>query len=217
LEQIMAKLNKKPAAKKTTKKNAPPRDKSLGRKTPKPEPASVATARKANVSDSASEAKIPKVKLSAHDRKHYETLLLTLRDRLLDGINFLATNNLRNSQKESSGDISSYSTHMADAGTDAFDREFALSLVSNEQDALYEVTEALKRLENQTYSICEMCGKTIPKARLEVIPFARLCIKCQETSEKENRNPRRQTQQLFPQFQETEDVEADADEEKESA
>jgi RNA polymerase-binding transcription factor DksA len=163
------------------------------------------------------EPNVPKLKLSARDRKHYEELLVQLRDRLLDGINFLATNNLRHSQKEASGDISSYSTHMADAGTDAFDREFALSLVSNEQDALYEVTEALKRLENQTYGLCEMCGKPIPRARLDVLPFARFCIKCQEAREKDNRRPRKFTPQNFPQFQETEEAEAEAEEEKEQA
>lgn len=206
----MAKAKSKPAAKKSAKT-------STKKSVPKPKPVTSLKEKKAKASTAAPEPKIPKVKLSAQDRKHYEGLLLQLRDRLLDGINFLATNNLRNSQKESSGDISSYSTHMADAGTDAFDREFALSLVSNEQDALYEVTEALKRLENQTYTVCEMCGKTIPKARLEVLPFARLCIKCQELSEKENRGPRRQAQQAFPQFQETEEAEAEAEEEKESA
>jgi DnaK suppressor protein len=217
----MAKSKKKPAAqksaKKSAKKSAPKPVKKAAPKTPKPKLLPVTKPKKAKVSEIVPEPKLPKVKLSAHDRKHYEALLLTLRDRLLDGINFLATNNLRNSQKESSGDISSYSTHMADAGTDAFDREFALSLVSNEQEALYLVTEALKRLENQTYSVCEMCAKTIPKARLEVLPFARLCIKCQEASEKENRGSRRQAQQAFPQFQETEDAEAEAEEEKESA
>ncbi len=209
----MAKAKKKTAASKTAKKPA----RKSAPKTPKPKPQPALKSKKAAAPEIVAEPKLPKVKLAAQDRKHYENLLVQLRDRLLDGINFLATNNLRNSQKESSGDISSYSTHMADAGTDAFDREFALSLVSNEQDALYEVTEALKRLETQAYSVCELCGKTIPKARLEVLPFARLCIKCQEISEKENRGPRRQAQQVFPQFQETEEAEAEAEEEKESA
>jgi RNA polymerase-binding transcription factor DksA len=155
-----------------------------------------------------------KLKLASAQRKRYEALLVQLRDRLLDGIDFLAKNNLHNSQREASGDISSYGTHMADAGTDNFDREFALNLVSNEQEALYEVTEALKRLEAGTYGICEVCEKQIKSARLEVVPFARFCVDCQTQAEKQNRRPSRAVQ-TFAQFEDTEEAEAESEEEKE--
>lgn len=115
--------------------------------------------------------------------------LLDLRDHLIDGVNFLASDNLKRSSREVSGELSGYSLHMADAGTDNFDREFALSLVSNEQDALYEIEEALKRLDAGTYGVCEMCEKPIRKERLEAVPFARLCVRCQSQSEKERRRP----------------------------
>ena len=59
---------------------------------------------------------------------------------------------------------------MADAGTDNFDREFALSLVSSEQDGLYEVEAALKRLEAGSFGLCDMCEKPIARPRLEAVP-----------------------------------------------
>ena len=78
---------------------------------------------------------------------------------MVDEIAFLAGDNLNRSQRESSGDLSSYSFHMADQGTDNFDREFALNLVSSEQDVLYEIDDALRRIDMGTYGVCEGCGK----------------------------------------------------------
>ena len=129
------------------------------------------------------------LKLSKDDGTKYKKLLLDLRDHLIDGVNFLASDNLKRTQREASGELSGYSLHMADAGTDNFDREFALSLVSNEQEALYEIEEALKRLEHSTYGVCGNCEKNIMKARLEAVPFARLCVNCQSEIEKDHRRP----------------------------
>jgi len=114
----------------------------------------------------------------------YVKLLLDLRDRLLDGIEFHASDNLRRTQRDASSDLSAYSFHMADAGTDNFDREFALSMVSNEQEALYEINDALKRLENGNFGMCEMCNKPIPRPRLDAIPWARYTVDCQSELEK---------------------------------
>jgi RNA polymerase-binding transcription factor DksA len=129
------------------------------------------------------------LKLSKEDAAKFKKLLLDLRDHLIDGVNFLASDNLKRSHRDASGELSGYSLHMADAGTDNFDREFALSLVSNEQEALYEIEEALKRLDQNTYGICGNCEKPILKARLEAVPFARLCVNCQSTVEKDPRRP----------------------------
>ena len=74
--------------------------------------------------------------------------------------------------------------HQADAGSDAYDRDFALSLLSKEQDGLYEIEQALARIDNGTYGICEMSYKVIPILRLEAIPFARLTVECQAQWEK---------------------------------
>lgn len=85
--------------------------------------------------------------------KYYRNLL-QLRERLLSQMSGLA--------KESAEEMSSYSLHMADSGTDNFDRDFALSLLSSDQDAIYEIDEALKRIERDAYGICETSGKHIP-------------------------------------------------------
>jgi len=102
----------------------------------------------------------------------------------VDEIAFLAGDNLNRSQRESSGDLSSYSFHMADHGTDNFDREFALNLVSSEQDVIYEIDDALRRLQMGVYGACEKCSEMIAKPRLKAQPFAKLCIKCQAEQEK---------------------------------
>jgi len=130
-----------------------------------------------------------KLRLSKEEAAKYKGMLLELRDHLIDGVNFLASDNLKRSHRDASGELSGYSLHMADAGTDNFDREFALSLVSNEQEALYEIEEALKRLEQSTYGLCANCEKPIRKERLQAVPFARLCVQCQSGVEKEHRRP----------------------------
>ena len=74
---------------------------------------------------------------------------------------------------------------MADSGTDNFDRDFALSLLSSDQDAIYEIEEALKRIEKNTYGICELTGKQIPRTRLEAIPWTRFTVQAQAQLERE--------------------------------
>ncbi|OYV06127.1 MAG: RNA polymerase-binding transcription factor [Verrucomicrobiales bacterium VVV1] len=80
--------------------------------------------------------------------------------------------------------------HQGDAGSDAYDRDFALSVLAKEQDALYEIEQALQRIKKGFYGVCEMSGKKIPQARLEAIPFARLTVECQAQWEKEYGNRR---------------------------
>lgn len=115
-------------------------------------------------------------KIKAEWAKYYNTLL-ELRERLLNQMSGLA--------KESAEEMPGYSLHMADSGTDNFDRDFALSLLSSDQDAIYEIEEALKRIEKNTYGICELTGKPIPKARLDAIPWTRFTVEAQAQLEKE--------------------------------
>lgn len=129
-----------------------------------------------------------KTSLSKKDLGFYRDLLLRLRDRIVDEISFLANDSLNRSQKDSAGDLSSHSFHMADQGTDNFDREFAANLLSSEQDVLYEIDEALRRIDQGTYGICEMSGKPIEKERLKFLPFARYSVAVQ--SEMERGRPR---------------------------
>jgi len=114
--------------------------------------------------------------------------LLQLRDAMVDSMAGVAKDNLR-SRAEGS-EASAFGMHQADAGSDAYDRDFALSLLSQEQDALYEIDQALKRIELRTYGICEMSGKSIGHPRLEAIPFARFTVECQSQLEKQNKASR---------------------------
>jgi DnaK suppressor protein len=137
--------------------------------------------------------------------------LLELRDHFLDQMQSVAQNSLRS--RSESNEASAVGQHQADAGSDAYEKDFALSLLSQEQDALYEIEEALKRIEVGTYGVCEMSSKAIPHARLEAIPFARFTVECQQQLEKENRGRRRWD--TAPQFMDS--AEAFADEEEESS
>jgi RNA polymerase-binding transcription factor DksA len=114
--------------------------------------------------------------------------LLELRDAMVDSMAGVAQGTLR-SRAEGS-EASAFGMHQADAGSDAYDRDFALSLLSQEQDALYEIDEALRRIELGTYGKCEMSGKPIPRARLEAIPFARFTVECQSQLEKQGKASR---------------------------
>jgi DnaK suppressor protein len=125
-----------------------------------------------------------KTVFKAAQLREYRSILQGLRDRVVDEISFLAGDNLNRSQRESSGDLSSYSIHMADQGTDNFDREFALNLVSSEQDVLYEIDDALRRIDLKSYGVCESCGKQVERARLKALPFAKMCIQCKAAAEK---------------------------------
>lgn len=116
------------------------------------------------------------VKVKPEWQKFY-TNLIELRDRLRLQMNGLA--------KDSAVQMDNYSLHMADSGTDNFDRDFALSLLSSDQDAIYEIEEALKRIERGSYGVCELSGKPIPKARLEAIPWTRFTVEAQAQLEKE--------------------------------
>ena len=188
---------KKPATKKAAKK-APAK-----KKVAKKAPAKKTAAKKASaVSKNGAKADSPlakpepktPVKLGAFEKAQKQRLL-DLRDSLVDAMGHVTKDNLG-----ANADSSAFGMHQADAGSDAYDRDFALSLLSQEQDALYEIDEALKRLEKGTYGICEVSGKKILKARLEAIPFARLTVECQAILEKENfgmRGSRRNVRSLF--------------------
>jgi RNA polymerase-binding transcription factor DksA len=120
--------------------------------------------------------------------KRQKDRLLQLRDGMLDSMSGVARDTLR--ARAEGSEASAFGMHQADAGSDAYDRDFALSLLSQEQDALYEIDEALKRIEQGTYGICELCNKPILHARLEAIPFARFTVDCQSQLEKQRKMTR---------------------------
>lgn len=137
--------------------------------------------------------------------------LLTLRDLMLDSMGSVAQDNLR-SRAEGS-EASAFGMHQADAGSDAYDRDFALNLLSQEQDALYEIDEALKRIDAGTYGTCEMSGKPINHERLEAIPFTRFTVECQSQIERQNK-AQRVRQSVTSLFGLTDDEKEDNEEEE---
>ncbi|MDB6168552.1 MAG: transcriptional regulator, TraR/DksA family [Verrucomicrobia bacterium] len=116
--------------------------------------------------------------------KRFYKLLLDLRNHLTAGITLHSEETLKRSSKEDSGDLSSYGQHMADAGTDTFDRDFALSLVSSEQEALSEIDAAIKRIHDGSYGTCEITQKPISKDRLLAVPFTRYSAEAQKDIER---------------------------------
>jgi len=110
---------------------------------------------------------------------------LARRKQLLESIGHYEDSLMNSSLQDSVGNVSSYSDHMADLGTDAEEREKAYLFVSKEGRLLYHIDEALRRIQNGTYGRCVECGEEISLERLEAVPHARLCIKCKQREEAE--------------------------------
>ncbi|MDB6072221.1 MAG: yocK [Verrucomicrobiales bacterium] len=204
-KDILKKKTSPPAESKTTSVRRTSAKAETVKPAPKPAPVVV---KPAPISDVPQEGEIKHsvfVKLAKQK-------LLDLKDSLMDSMTGTASETLRN--KAEGSEASAFGMHQADAGTDAYDRDFALSLLSQEQDALYEIEEALKRIEAGTYGVCEMSNKRIPQARLEALPFARFTIECQQQYEKEvgPNSGRRQVRSLFG-LMGSEDEDEDGDEE----
>ncbi len=145
-----------------------------------PKPVAVATEESAPVGVNASHS-------TAFIQKQRQRLL-DLRDDLVDALSGMTRDTIRNAPEGS--EASGSGMHQGDAGSDAYDRDFALSVLAKEQDALYEIDQALRRIQKGIYGLCEMSNRKIPQARLEAIPFARLTVECQSQWEKEYGNRR---------------------------
>ncbi|MBU4201283.1 MAG: TraR/DksA family transcriptional regulator [Verrucomicrobia bacterium] len=118
-----------------------------------------------------------KIKIPKKHRPIYDALG-RLRDRINRQINFLATDNLKRKQDDAEVDFRS-----EEQGTDNFDRDFALNRVSLDQDIIFEIDEALNRIQMGTYGVCESCGRSIERARMSALPYSRMCVVCQSKSE----------------------------------
>ena len=117
----------------------------------------------------------------------YKKLLLKKKEEVLKAMKHIEKDTLSQSQRDASGDLSGYTLHMADIATDSYDREFSLGLATNAQEILYEIEEALKRLQEKSFGDCSTCGKPINRRRLTAIPYASLCIACQSKEEGKRR------------------------------
>lgn len=183
---------KKTAKKAAAKKEAPAKKAKNAKKAAKKEAPSKKAAKKAAAVKAVPPAPPKKkaaprkpVKLTIFVKKQRQRLL-DLKDELMDAMYGVQQETLRNGP--SGGEASGSGMHQGDAGSDAYDRDFALNLLSKEQDALQEIQSALERIAQGMYGICGISGKKIPQARLEAIPFARLTVECQSKWEQENPN-----------------------------
>jgi len=120
----------------------------------------------------------------------FKNLLLSERKKvvkIIEGIDKTWSKTIR----DSVGDISAYSTHLADLGTDSDEREKETYILERELKNLKKLDQALKRIYDNTYGICRFCGKEISENRLQAIPFTEFCIKCQRNEERINNNNRK--------------------------
>ncbi|MEW5995073.1 MAG: TraR/DksA C4-type zinc finger protein [Candidatus Zixiibacteriota bacterium] len=113
----------------------------------------------------------------------YQRLLLAKKKELLEGMASTMKERVSTTIRDSTGDISSYSFHMADQGTDAMERELAFMFASKSGRLVYHIDQALQRIEDGTYGKCQKCGKQIQPERLKAVPHARLCIACKSAEE----------------------------------
>ena len=118
--------------------------------------------------------------LTAAEIREFKGLLLEKLDEILDNVVFMEEETLRKPKT----DLSNMPIHMADMGTDSYEMENILGLMDSERKLLAEIEDALARIENGTYGICEGNNEPIPKARLEAIPWARYCVTCAGMFEK---------------------------------
>jgi DnaK suppressor protein len=201
---------KKAPAKKATKKKTPTRKASAKKASAKKAPAKKASAKKAPAKK-ASAKKAPTKKASVKKARKGSTkpaeeilekpkklkplfkkrelnvfrqLLLDERARIVGDIHDLSGDNLKRSARDSSGELSNYGMHMADHGTDNFQRDVDLSLVGAEQDTVYEIDAAIRRIDRGRFGYCEMYEVAIEKERLKAIPYARFSLKAQAEIEK---------------------------------
>ena len=126
--------------------------------------------------------------LTKDQLKQFRTLLLAERAKLVGEIKAIA-HEASKSPREASGDLSAYTLHMADLSADTYERELSMNIVSSEQEILYQVDDALKRISDGGYGVCQQCDQPITLSRLRAVPYASLCVKCQRDKERKPKSP----------------------------
>ena len=116
--------------------------------------------------------------MNAEHSKPYKERLVALRIRLRGDVSQMSDAVLEKTLMQANGGLSAMPTHMADIGTDNFEREFTLTLMESKDRTLEQIEEALERMEDGVYGVCEMCDAKISKTRLNAIPYSVLCVRC---------------------------------------
>jgi RNA polymerase-binding protein DksA len=124
--------------------------------------------------------------LTKDQLKHFRQLLITERAKFANEIRSIAQETSK-SPRDASGDLSGYTVHMADMSADTYDREMTTNMLSNEQEVLYQIDDALKRIDEGTFGTCQQCNQAITMSRLKAVPYASMCISCQRVKEQKNK------------------------------
>lgn len=127
--------------------------------------------------------KVLPIKLTAKIKNDFRKKLLSLREEVSKQIAFLATDNINRTKSDAEMDY-----HSEEQGTDNFNRDFALNRVSSEQEVIFEIDEALNRLQVGGFGVCEGCSGGIEKERIHALPHTKMCITCQSGMEKKRKH-----------------------------
>lgn len=121
--------------------------------------------------------------MNKKDASDFKKRLVDLRTKVSDEMRQIGGGSLKQSQRDASGDLSAYTFHMADVASDSFERELSWDRASVEQKVLFCIDDALKKIDDGVYGLCECCKKKINKERLKAIPYAKFCRTCKEQHE----------------------------------
>ena len=124
--------------------------------------------------------------LTSQQIKQFRQLLITERVKFVEEIRSIARDTSK-SPRDASGDLSAYTVHMADMAADTYDRELSINFVSSEQEILYQIDDALKRLDEGSFGLCQQCNQPISMSRLKAVPYASMCIACQRLKEQKSK------------------------------
>lgn len=121
--------------------------------------------------------------MKSEEIAQFKKLLLSLRERLVGKVDVMQGEALKKSRQDASGDLSNVPIHMADVGTDNYERDIMIELIQNGEEGVRNIDTALEKIEEGTFGMCELCAKKINKERLKAVPYAKLCIDCQREEE----------------------------------
>jgi RNA polymerase-binding protein DksA len=121
--------------------------------------------------------------MKAEEVAQFKKLLLSLRERLVGKVDVMQGETLKKSRQDASGDLSNVPIHMADVGTDNYERDIMIELIQNGEEGVRNIDTALEKIEEGAFGVCELCAKKINKDRLKAVPYAKLCIDCQREEE----------------------------------
>ena len=121
--------------------------------------------------------------MKAEEVAQFKKLLLSVRERLVGKVDFMQGEALKKSRQDASGDLSNVPIHMADVGTDNYERDIMIELIQNGEEGVRNIDTALEKIEEGAFGVCELCAKKINKERLNAVPYAKLCIDCQREEE----------------------------------